>query len=84
MESWRQKDRPECLERRFEFQSYEKTRAFLDKVGDLCEEIDRFPDMSFGKTYVNITVRPLENSTKNQITEKDHDFAKAIELLIED
>ena len=83
MESWRQKDRPECLERRFEFQSYEKTRDFLDRVGDFCEKNNRFPDMSFGKTYVNITIRPIETDDKNQITKVDYEFAKEIEVLIE-
>ena len=61
MEGWRQKKRPECLEKRFEFQSYEKNRDFLDALGDFCEEVNRFPDISFGKTYANITIRPLEN-----------------------
>ena len=83
MESWRQKDRPECLERRFEFQSYEKTRDFLDRVGVFCEKNNRFPDMSFGKTYVNITIRPLESNEKNQITKAEHQFANEIEVLFE-
>ncbi len=83
MEAWRKKTRPECLERRFEFQSYEETRDFLDRIGNFCEKTNRFPDMSFGKTYVNITIRPLETNEKNQITKVDHQFANEIERLIE-
>ena len=82
MEAWRQKNRPECLEKRFEFESYEKTRDFLDALGDFCEKVNRFPDISFGKTYVNITIRPSENNEKEEISEVDHEFATKIDLLI--
>ena len=77
MKGWRKKNRPECLEKRFEFESYEKTRDFLDALGDFCEEVSRFPDISFGKTYANITIRPLEN----EISKVDLDFANQIDLL---
>ena len=82
MKGWRQKNRPECLEKRFEFESYEKTRDFLDALGDLSEKVSRFPDISFGKTYANITIRPLENNEKEEISKDDLDFANQIDLLI--
>ena len=79
MEGWRQKKRPECLEKRFEFQSYDENRDFLDALGDFCEKINRFPDISFGKTYANITIRPLVDN--EQISKEDHDFASQIDFL---
>ena len=82
MEDWRQKNRPECLEKRFEFESYEKTRDFLDALGDFSEKVSRFPDISFGKTYANITIRPSEDNEKEEISKLDHDFATQIDLLI--
>ena len=82
MDAWRQKKRPECLEKRFEFQSYENTRDFLDSLGDFCEKVNRFPDISFGKTYANITIRPLENKEIEKITKVDYEFATKIDLLI--
>ena len=82
MEGWRQKNRPECLEKRFEFESYDKTRDFLDILGGFCEKVNRFPDISFGKTYVNITIRPFENNEKEEISKVDHEFATKIDLLI--
>ena len=81
MEGWRQKNRPECLEKRFEFESYEKTRDFLDDLGDFCEKVNRFPDISFGKTYANITIRPSENNEKEEISKVDHEFATKIDIL---
>ena len=82
MEGWRQKNRPECLEKRFEFESYEKTRDFLDVLGDFCEKLSRFPDISFGKTYANITIRPSENNENDEISKADHEFASQIDLLM--
>ena len=81
MEGWRQKKRPECLEKRFEFASYEENRDFLDALGDFCEKLNRFPDISFGKTYANITIRPSEDIEKEEISKADHDFASQIDLL---
>ncbi len=82
MEGWRQKNRPECLEKRFEFESYEKTRDFLDALGEFSEKVSRFPDISFGKKYANITIRPSENNEKEEISKADHEFATQIDLLI--
>ena len=82
MEGWRHKNRPECLEKRYEFESYEKTRDFLDALGDFSEKVSRFPDISFGKTYANITIRPSEDNEKEEISKLDYDFATQIDLLI--
>ncbi len=82
MEGWRQKNRPECLEKRFEFESYEKTRDFLDALGAFCEKVKRFPDISFGKTYANITIRPSDENEKEEISTVDHEFASQIDFLI--
>ena len=83
MQGWRQKKRPECLEKRFEFQSYEKNRDFLDALGAFCEQANRFPDISFGKTYANITIRPSEDNEKVEISSDDYDFASKIDFLYE-
>ena len=82
MDKWKKKNRPICLEKRFEFDSYESTRDFLDKLGDLSEKLDRFPDLSFGKTYVNITLRPIEDSLEAEITLDDNEFANKIDQLL--
>ena len=50
-------DRVELLERRLEFSNYASNRDFLDRLNDFCEQQGRFPDISFGRTYVNITLR---------------------------
>ena len=81
MNKWELRKRPMRLERRFEFENYEKTRDFLDRLGSHSELVNRFPDISFGKTYVNITLRPQNDDEKTQLTDADHRFASEIDNL---
>jgi len=77
--SWHERKRPICLEKRFEFESYNSTRDFLDKLGEHSEAINRFPDISFGRTYVNITIRP--EGDNSGLNDADRAFAKEIDDL---
>jgi len=83
MEAWNERKRPVCLEKRFEFDSYSSTRDFLDRLGEFSELNKRYPDISFGKTYVNIALRPDEDSEDAILTDSDHAFAAAIDGLID-
>ena len=80
--SWHARKRPVCLERRFEFDSYTATRDFLDKLGDYSEETQCFPDISFGRTYVNITLRPEADGADAQVSEADRAHAAEIDALL--
>jgi 4a-hydroxytetrahydrobiopterin dehydratase len=73
-------DRVEWLERRIEFEDYASNRAFLDRLNDFCEAQGRYPDISFGRKYVNITLRP--EGEPAAIGEADHAFAAAIDGLV--
>ena len=73
-------DRVEWLERRIEFDDYAGNRGFLDRLNDFCEAQGRYPDISFGRTYVNITLRAEEEGAA--IGEADHAFAAAIDGLV--
>lgn len=53
---WQRQDLPPMLTRRFEFESYGMTRQFLDAVAKLAEEAGLYPNLSFGKTYVSVTI----------------------------
>ena len=80
---WTPRPKPEQadrLERRIEFADYASNSAFLDRLNDFCQQQDRYPDISFGRTYVNITVRPVGDDT--QIADDDHAFAAAIDDLL--
>lgn len=81
MDQWHERKRPVCLERRFEFESYSDTRDFLDRLGDFSEAKQRFPDISFGRTYVNITLRPEPEGDDSQLSDDDRSFALEIDAL---
>ena len=83
MNQWTERKRPVCLEKRFEFSTYGETRDFLDRLGCLSESQNRFPDLSFGKTYVNVTLRPLSDDSDAALTSDDHAFVKRIDELID-
>ncbi|MHB1530305.1 MAG: hypothetical protein ACYCXT_12945 [Acidiferrobacteraceae bacterium] len=49
-------ERLPTLNWRFEFGSYAQTRHFLDQMADLSKREGFYPNVSFGKTYVNISI----------------------------
>ncbi|MGC6482875.1 MAG: 4a-hydroxytetrahydrobiopterin dehydratase [Synechococcus sp.] len=80
---WEERKRPMRLERRFEFETYGATRDFLDRLGSFSEAQQRFPDISFGRTYVNITLRPLDESDAALLQDDDHAFAAGVDGLLD-
>jgi pterin-4a-carbinolamine dehydratase len=55
-EGWRPVARPPSVFRRYQFDAYAQTRAFLDRLASLSEATGIYPDLGFGTTYVNITI----------------------------
>jgi 4a-hydroxytetrahydrobiopterin dehydratase len=76
---WTQRPRPDRLERRIEFDDYESTRTFLERLNSLAEQEGRFPDISFGRTYVNLTLRPED---EQPVGDGEQAFAAAIDALL--
>ena len=76
---WTQRSRPDRLERRIEFDDYESTRLFLERLNVLAESEGRYPDISFGRTYVNLTLRPDDELPVGDVEQA---FAVAIDGLL--
>lgn len=55
-EGWTEVEQPPSLYRRFEFAAYPETRAFLERLAGLSKETGLYPDLSFARTYVKVTV----------------------------
>ena len=55
-QGWTEVERPPMLHRRFEFAAYSEIRAFLDRLAALSKETGLYPDLSFSRTHVNVTV----------------------------
>ena len=78
---WRERSRPARLEKRYEFSNYEDLSDFLERAADLSERKGFYPDMGFGRDYVNVTVHADEGS--KEFTRKQYDFVKQLEDLRE-
>ena len=55
-QQWEERQRPARLEGRYEFDNYRALRDFLDSAAELSEREGFYPDMGFGRDYVNITI----------------------------
>ncbi|MDI6745863.1 MAG: 4a-hydroxytetrahydrobiopterin dehydratase [Rhodocyclaceae bacterium] len=53
---WQLQQKPLMLTRRFDFPGYAQTRKFLDDLATLSERGGCYPDLSFGKTHVSVTI----------------------------
>lgn len=81
LQGWERRDKPPTLFRRFAFERYAQTRAFLDALSALCEELGRHPqNINFSTTYVNVT---LEAADGKAFTAEDEAFAERISALAE-
>ena len=76
---WAERKRPVRLERRIEFSEYDQTRDFLDKAADLAESTGYYPDMSFGRTHVSITLHPQGEA--EEINDELRDYAKSLDEM---
>ena len=78
---WQERNRPLRLERRYEFGDYSALRDFLDRAADLSEREGYYPDMGFGRDYVNITIHV--NDGDEALGESQHRFALQLDTLAE-
>lgn len=79
VKNWQERNRPERLEKRYEFANYDALRAFLDDAADLSEQKGLFPDIGFGKTYANFTIHMDEDSST--LTDTQREFAVLLDTL---
>jgi pterin-4a-carbinolamine dehydratase len=78
-QQWQQRARPERLERRYQFADYESLREFLDKAAELSERQGLYPDMGFGRDYVNMTIHSAED--ENTLGEQQRRLAEELDAL---
>ena len=75
---WTERYRPLRLERRMEFPDYEATRRFLEDAEASCKEAGIYPDISFGRTYVNLTL----HADGDNLGEPLHRLAAELDALV--
>ncbi|MBO6975330.1 MAG: 4a-hydroxytetrahydrobiopterin dehydratase [Prochlorococcus marinus CUG1435] len=72
---WNERESPLRIEKRFEFKQYSKISKFMEKIEKLCKERDIYPNISFGKTFVSLSIF-LDNK---EISDMEKDFSKDID-----
>ena len=71
---WKERESPLRIEKRFEFEQYSKISKFMGKIEKLCKERDIYPNISFGKNFVSLTIF-LDNKV---LSEKEKIFQKIL------
>ncbi len=66
---WNQRESPLRVEKRFEFEEYSSISKFMKMVEELCKLKQIYPNISFGKNFVSITI--FLGSEKLSKIEKD-------------
>jgi pterin-4a-carbinolamine dehydratase len=77
---WQERIRPVRLERRYEFPDYDSLRDFLDLAAEVSEREGLFPDMGFGRDYVNVTIHTDDKS--DELGEPQRRLAQAYDKLL--
>jgi len=72
---WNQRESPLRIEQRFEFEEYSKISKFMEKIDQLCKEKNLYPNISFGKNFVSVTIF-LDSL---EISSSEKDFSNQIE-----
>ena len=72
---WNERESPLRIEKRFEFEQYSKISKFIEKIEKLCKERDIYPNISFGKNFVSLSIF-LDSREKS---DKEKDFSKDID-----
>lgn len=63
------------LKNRYKFDNFAASLAFVNKVGEIAEELDHHPDITFGWGYAEIA---LTTHDRGGVTDFDLAVAKAI------
>lgn len=78
-EQWLERNRPHRLERRYQFPDYPTLRDFLDRAAELSEREGLYPDMGFGRDYVNVTIHAEEGA--EELGDVQRRFAEQLDHL---
>ena len=75
MSEWSQ--RPDALERDFEFEDFAAAMAFVNRVADAAEDANHHPDILIhGSNKVRLT---LSTPSEGGLTDEDHALARRID-----
>jgi len=79
IQQWQERNRPLRLEKRYEFDSYDSLRNFLDEAAGLSEEKGLYPDIGFSRKHASFTIHAEEGV--EALTEQQREFAALLDTL---
>ena len=74
---WNERESAVRIEKRFEFEQYSKISKFMEKIEKLCKERDIYPNISFGKNFVSLSIF-LGNK---EISDKEKNFSMNVDKI---
>ena len=74
---WNQRESPLRVEKRFEFEEYSRISKFIKAIESLCKEKNIYPNISFGKNIVSITIF----LASEKVTKIEKDFSNQIDIF---
>ena len=72
---WNKRESPLRIEKRFEFEEYSKISKFMGEIEKLCKEKNIYPNISFGKNFVSLSI--FLNT--QEISNEEENFSKNID-----
>ena len=72
---WNKRESPLRIEKKFEFEGYSKISKFMGKIEQLCKEKDIYPNISFGKNFVSLSIF-LDTE---EISNREKEFSKDVD-----
>ena len=72
---WNERESPLRIEKRFEFEEYSRISKFMEKIEKLCKEKNIYPNISFGKNFVSLSIFLVNK----KITDQEKDFSRDID-----
>ena len=72
---WNERESPLRIEKRFEFEEYSKISKFMKLIDELCKEDKIYPNISFGKNFVSISIFLVSE----KISKIEKDFSNKID-----
>ena len=72
---WNERESPLRIEKRYEFDQYSKISKFMEKIEKSCKEKNIYPNISFGKNFVSLSIF-LDNKEKS---DREKDFSSDVD-----
>lgn len=75
--NWRIDKKPPQMTKKFTFESYEKTRSFVNDLADLSEKTGYYPNLTFSQSQATVTIFTDEE----ELRENDFEFANQTDKI---